>query len=137
MLLNVHDELTTANLIDVMKASFPELEPLFVEHQKDLEDASTGLYFIYGFCPFLKEFLNSNGQQHPTVLGKRLFKYLERMATSSDMKVSEILAYHILENLSQKELEVAEIYMGPKTKEVLKHVEEFWEKFETWQKKNS
>lgn len=132
MVLNVQEQLTINNLIPVMKESFPELGALFAEHQQDLEGESAGLSFIYVFCPFLKEFLNSE-QQHPHLLGKRLFAYLESMAQSSDRAVTTLLAYTVLEGLSQKQLEVAKIYMGLKTKETLKQVEEFWEKVGTWQ----
>ncbi|MGE0010488.1 MAG: hypothetical protein AB7F19_00815 [Candidatus Babeliales bacterium] len=132
MVLSAQEQLTVTNLIPVMKKLFPELEPRFAERQQDLEGVSAGLHFIYVFCPFLRTFLDSE-QPHPNLLGKRLFAYLESMSQSSDIRVSEILAYHILESLSHKQLEIAKIYMGSKTKEILKEVEEFWEKVGKWQ----
>ena len=134
MQCNVYDELTMANLIAVMKESFPELAVAFTLHKDNLppEDQYCESFFTHIFCPFLEIFLNSD-QPHPRLLGTRLFKYLEDMATSTDVEVSTLLAYTILEHLNHKELKVAELYMGPKTKEILKRVEEFWEKVEQWQ----
>lgn len=121
------DALTMANLILVMKELFPELQEKFLEYKDDL--LQTGEYdqgyFTYIFNPFLEEFLKS-GQKHPTMLGKRLFYYVERMARSPEWPVTNILAVVILEHLEFTQLEVANLYMGPKTKQVLHDIQQYW-----------
>ncbi|MGE0010478.1 MAG: hypothetical protein AB7F19_00765 [Candidatus Babeliales bacterium] len=134
-LLHFREPLILSNLILAMKESLPELEAAFNEYQDDL--LQTGEYdqgyFSYIFNPYLQEFLQSK-QKHPNQLGKRIFHYLERMARSPEWTVVNVLAVVILEHLSPHQLEVARQYMGPKTKEILKDIQQYWRDLHAAQK---
>lgn len=129
------DAVTLANIIPVLKESFPELETLFLEYKDDV--LQTGeydqAYFTYIFNPFLKQFLQSH-EKHPNLLGKRLFHFLERMARSPEWPVVNILAVVILEHIDPGQLQVANKYMGPKTKDVLKDIQKHWRDLNAAQK---
>ncbi len=135
MQFHFRDALTMANLIPVMQESFPELEATWVEYKDDL--LQTGEYdigfFMYIFNPFLKEFLKSP-QKHPNLLGKRIFHYLEKMARSPEWPVTNILAVVILEHIDPGLLDVAQSYMGPKTKEILQDIQKYWRDLNAAQK---
>ncbi len=125
MEFHFRDAITLENLITVMEESFPALKPTFLEY--DLHDIGEYQqeYFTYVFNPFLKDFLQSP-IKHPTMLGKLIFHYLERMARSPEWPVTNILAVVILEHMDLAQLEVANLYMGPKTKQVLHDIQQYW-----------
>ena len=58
------------------------------------------------------------------MVGKHLFYVLEIMAQSLNLKSK--LALMILDSLSTVQLEIAKKYMGPRTQEVLKDLEEYF-----------
>ena len=116
--INSGDALTMANLISVLKDSFPELQKQILELEGDdsLKKDNEFEQFVFSFVfnPFLKDFLS---EPSDTILCKRLFLFLEEMAQSFDFRVKHILAVDIFGSLSPEELAVAQKYMGPKTAE--------------------
>lgn len=110
------DALTMANIIPVLKESFPELKEQLLELEDDASLAQDNEYnqfvFSYLFNPFLKNFLSDPGN---VLIGQRLFLFLEKMAQSPDFQVKHILALVIFTSLNPDELAVAKKYMGPKT----------------------
>lgn len=122
------DQLDLLNLISTLRAMFPELHNIFEEY-KESDPNFELTYLILGnsiFLPFLIDFINS--QPKEPLLGKRLFHFLEKMARSADWEVRNILAVSILESLEPRQLQIAQEYMGPKTKETLKNLKEYLEK---------
>jgi hypothetical protein len=120
------DPLTMANLILVLKDSFPELGQEFLEFEEADQlngDEYDQGYFSQIFIPALMAFLCSDLKDQ--MAGKRIFHFLERMARSAEWPVVNVLGVVILESLPPKQLEVAKKYMGPKTKEVWKDLEEY------------
>lgn len=112
------DALTMANLIPILKDSFPELREPILELESDdslsKDNEFEQFVFSFVFNPFLKDFLSD---PIDTILCKRLFHFLEEMAQSFDFRVKHILAVDIFGSLSPEELAVAQKYMGPKTAE--------------------
>lgn len=120
--MHFRDALTITNLIPVLRKTFPELKETFVEFELQSSEYDQD-NFSCVFIPFLINFLTSN-QKNP-ITAQRIFHFLEKMARSQDFQVVNILTVVILESLPPKQLEVAKKYMEPKTKEVLRDLEEY------------
>ncbi len=132
--LHFRNQIDLSNLVTTLREMFPELHNAF-ETYKESDPHLELTYLILGnslFLPFLIDFINS--QPKDLLHDKRLFHFLEKMARSTDWEVRNILAVSILESLEPRQLQVAQKYMGPKTKEVLKNLEEYLEQL--FQKSN-
>ena len=77
--------------------------------------------------PFLMIFLSHDPGD--IMIGRHLFYVLEKMAEDSSLK--EKLALTVLDSLSTEQFEVAKKYMRPRTRELLKTLEEYFEELAT------
>lgn len=119
-------KLTYQNVDKEMVESFPELQDAYSKELKFWEGETPGQYNIFGFVfmPFVIGLMNF---KQPKLL-ERIFSFVERMATSEDKKVVELVSAEILERLTDKQewWTRAKKYMGPKTLELSKETEKWF-----------
>jgi hypothetical protein len=104
------------------------IPPLKTQVDNEVEfDGEILPHIIFGdiFVPYLEATLQNHETNQDDVIN--LFIFLESMATTDDVKVQEVLAFSILERLSDDEelLNDAKSHMGPRTKRISDEVETY------------
>lgn len=115
------------NLIQQLLHTFPELTSSYNEYMEWWDGEDPGLHNLMGdvLGPYMRESLELDTD--PKLI-KRIFAFLERMATSPDEAVVNVLMVTLLERLGddKKLLERAYAYMSPYTREASDEIEQYW-----------
>ncbi|TCS96839.1 DUF7674 family protein [Hazenella coriacea] len=113
------------NIIFELLKKFPEYNEAYKEHIRYngelLPSVFVGETLNEDLVVWLEEHIEHNKL-------KKVFEFLEIMATEGDMEVKELLSTTILERLGDnpKLLKEAYIYMGENTKKESEEIERFW-----------
>lgn len=114
--------LSYTKVVDELLTVIPELKPHFEEECKWWDEILQHIVFGDVVVPFVLELLSGESEQKTL---ERMFAFFERMATSSDDMVSELLGVSVLEQLGDDPdiLSKAVRYMGSSTRELSNAVE--------------
>jgi hypothetical protein len=127
--MNNNPTLTYENVIETFIINFPELSEGIDKERHWLQDDEYGplIYVFFGnvMHSFLMETISK--MDNPELLN-RIFNFFERMATSPDERVHDLLACEALEYLgdSKEILEKARKLMGEETLKLSHKVEISW-----------
>lgn len=118
------DDLRFGEISRSLDTELPELQGRYEQRLSWWQGPeSPGQYIVFGFVvkPALWELLSSGND--PTLL-KRMFRFFERMATSSDTEVVNLLQVGIFESLvaERDRLTTAWGFMGETTKGVARRI---------------
>lgn len=104
---------------------FPEILEIYLSEKEWRDGEFEGLHTMFGdvLNPFLERALLERNKE----LLKRIFAFLEEMATSDDPYLINVLTVTILAKLGDDSgiLDEATQYMGVKTKEASNEIEEY------------
>lgn len=118
------NKLNETNAIELLLESIPEIKQLYNEEINWWDGEFPGLHNIFGnvLNPYLTKLLS---EDENTELLKRIFDYIENMATSDDKYVHNVLDVTILEYLDDDKniRETSLKYMGTNTKEISKKID--------------
>ena len=114
-----YKDLNSSNIIDIMLEEIPELKKTFEAYKEQDNLSLIHNVFAFVFNPFLKDSLISKNEKRL----KNTFNFLERIASSSDHEIKNILSVTIIESLSPKQLNIFLLYAGPRTKRVYEELE--------------
>lgn len=120
-------QLTYSTLVARLLDIVPELQPAYEAEKQFWDEEKPGAHIIFGdiLTPYLISLLEKNSD--PQAL-YRVFTLLEEMATHIDSRIQEVVAFSVCERLADhpRWVEAAEVYIGPKTRELLSQVRDFW-----------
>ncbi len=117
--------MTSDTLVDNLLDNIPELKSMY---NKEMEwwNEFPGNHIVFGdlIIPFLIDSIDSEININ---IVKRIFRFFERMATSQDKDVKNVLVVTILESLgdSKEILKKAKNYMGTETLRLSNSVEDW------------
>jgi hypothetical protein len=117
---SIDENLLYSDLYKALTAAVPELLPLIdakLGEDYDLANEAPGYLVIEDiFKHFLREHLTHEASGD---LVRRLFGFMERMATSNDRAVVDLLRIGLLENIAYDSVlyRLAQVHMGPRTAE--------------------
>lgn len=121
------NELTYKNAHLKMLEAIPELKEKYDEEIRWWGNEKPGQHIIFGdvFTDFMIALLKSSENE---VLLKRMFAFLEKMATSSNEDVVNVATVTVCEDLAGDPtwLTKARQYMGPETRKISDRVEKWW-----------
>lgn len=115
-----------SNLNELLIQEFPELQDAYQDELNYWDDVKPGAHVIYGdiFAPYLENLIvNSEFDA-----AKKAFDFLEKLLESADVEVQEVAALSVLEYLHDRPLVLdrGRPFFGPKAKQTLVELEEFW-----------
>ncbi len=102
---------------------FPEDSDFFRECEKTTgADVNDGMHVVFGMVvvPFLRKVVKESPDK-----ATRAFSFIEKMETSGDTKIAELVEFTVLEDLLTEDAELASEYakyFGPETKAAAKAV---------------
>lgn len=108
-------------VVDALLVALPELRPAYLKNLESLP----GPYVAYSVLlnPLLWKLLESEGKENDL---RRIFAFVERLATDSDYRVRTLVAVEILEPLVGESIAVPAIaYMGSATRALFAECERF------------
>lgn len=115
------------NLSKELIICIPELRDMYEQELELWDGEDPGAHNIFGdiLNPFLIEALHKNENEE---LLKKVFAFLERMATSNDSLVQEVLGCTVLERIGDDKaiLKKAKKYMKEETNKISEEIEEGW-----------
>lgn len=116
--------LTLKNFVSCLLKEFPEFRDS--NELKELEESNRD--FPYMIISVFRYFFIRMTTEKKLKLVKQISAFLEDMANSPDQDIQTLLGLGFLENfnLQTKEGENAEKFLGPKTREDMKQVSDFW-----------
>jgi hypothetical protein len=119
-------EVIYSNLSEKLLEVAPVLREAYEEERKIWEE-EPGPHIIYGdiLAPHIISLLESGGRSEDL---RQIFRFLEELAGHPDIHVQEVVAFSVIERLTDNSqwLDRAYEYMGPKTREIVREVKEFW-----------
>lgn len=118
-------ELTYQNLGDKLIEAVPELRPQYEQELQGWGEEEPGAHNIYGdvLNPFLLSLLKSDAQEDTL---RRIFDFLEELANHNDPNVQDVVGATVIERLhGAGELKHARRYMGPRTLQISREIEEW------------
>ncbi|ERK29123.1 DUF7674 family protein [Clostridium intestinale] len=117
------------NLSKELIICIPELRTIYEQELELWDGEDPGAHNIFGdvLNPFLIQELRKNIKGE---LLERIFEFLEKMATSNDVLVKEVLGCTVLERIGDDKaiLKKAEKYMKKETKKISEEIENGWRK---------
>lgn len=103
----------------------PELEDVYQRELDSWGSERPGPHVLYEdiLVPFINELLASTGDESDATL-RRVFEFVERLATTADERLRDLVAVAICEPLVADHVRLgrARAYMGPATLRILKKV---------------
>jgi len=115
------------NLSKELIICIPELRDKYEQELELWDGEDPGAHNIFGdiLNPFLIEALHKDADEE---LLKKVFLFLERMATSNDSLVQEVLGCTVLERIGDDKviLQKAKKYMQEETKKISEEIENGW-----------
>ncbi len=119
--------MTYNNLYKEFKEIIPEGMEFYQRREKELcIDEMDGTHIFFGMI--VVPYILYSVQNEETSVIKRIFQFLENMATCNDVKINEVLDFTVLEQLVDEEKEILEQckpYMGSYTLMQCKKIEEY------------
>jgi hypothetical protein len=116
-----------ANVAEALIEAVPELRARYAEELRVWGDELPGPHIIFGdvLNPYLIELLDAH---HATEQLQKVFEFLEILAHHDDVHVQELVAVTVCERLGdcRELLQKARKFMGPRTRQFSKEVEDFW-----------
>lgn len=115
-----------ASIIEALRASVPELGDL-LDDQLEVWGEDIGLHVIFGVV--VNPYLISNLERdEESASVKRVFEFLERMASSGDDELANVVATGVCERLGDDPVILARArgLMGPRTRDLCDAIEAFW-----------
>ena len=107
--------------------NLPELNKAYEKEVEWWDGAEPSPHNFFGdiVTPFLIDLLNEGGKEE---IVRRIFKFFTEMASSQDIKIQEVLAYSVLEQLGDDNELLARAYpfMSDDVKKLSKEAENFW-----------
>lgn len=123
------NDLQYRKLDKALLEAFPELKEAYIKKiGRGWSDPKfrPGQYIVFGFVfnPYLIEIIESADKKKLS----RIFTFIEKLASSEDKKVVDLVKVEILERLTDKQewWTTAKKYMGPKTLELSKETEKWF-----------
>jgi hypothetical protein len=116
-----HDEVAYQQANAALRESLPELEDAVVRAYEDARPAAPGPHTLYDetLNPYINRLLDAERGTEEAL--KRAFGFVERLSASTDENVRDIVIATVLVNLiGEPRLALAERYMGPATRRLLK-----------------
>ena len=110
-------------IYDEFKKLFPEYADYFKAKEEETgAEVETGMHVVFGMVvvPFVAKIVKESPDK-----AKKAFDYFEKMETSGDPKIAEVVEFTILENLLTEDKEAVpeyEKYFGEETKVAAKAV---------------
>ena len=122
-------DITYENLPAQLVEAVPELGPQYETELKWWGAEDPGAHNIFGdvLNPYLRSLLQSGNQEE---LLRRIFAFLERMANHEDIRVQEVVAVTVCEDLGSniELLRQARRYMGPTTRRFSHEIQAYWKR---------
>jgi len=116
-----HDDVAYEQANAALRGSLPELEEAVVRAYADAEPGAPGPHTLYDetLNPYINTLLDADLETEGAL--KRVFGFIERLSASTDKNVRDIVIATILVNLvGEPRLALAQRYMGPATRRLLK-----------------
>lgn len=122
----MNNEIDYQNLYIEFKKMFPQYSDYFKKMERDnLVDETDGAHVTFSYCvvPLVYKFLDEGKDAEL----KKSFEFFERMASSKDHLVSEVIAFTILENVcAEKERYLMlKPYFGKNTLDLIPLIQQF------------
>ena len=119
--------LNFSNMSDLLMEVAPELREEYERERQSWDTEEPGAHIIYGdlLTPYIITLLESGSRAEDL---RRLFDFLEELAGHPDVHVQEVVAFSVVERLTDNAhwLDRAYEYMGPKTLQIVREVKRFW-----------
>jgi hypothetical protein len=116
-----------ANMAEALIEAVPDLRAPYAEELRVWGDELPGPHIIFGdvLNPYLIKLLDSH---HTTEQLQKVFEFLELLAHHDDVYIQELVAVTVCERLGDRRelLQKARKFMGPRTRQFSKEVEDFW-----------
>jgi hypothetical protein len=120
-------EIHYANVAEAPVKAVPDLRAHYEEELRWWGDEKPGPHIIFGdvLNPYLIDLLDSG--HHEDKL-RQVFQFLELLAKHDDVHIQELVAVTVCERLGNRpeHLKRARKFMGPRTRQFSKEVEDFW-----------
>ncbi|MBY0497627.1 MAG: hypothetical protein K2Y23_25760 [Cyanobacteria bacterium] len=108
-----------------LRESLPELEEAVVRAYEYAEPEAPGPHTLYdeALNPYVNKLLDANVETDEAL--KRVFAFVERLSSSTDKNVRDVVIATILPNLiGEPRLTLARRYMGPATRRLLRKAQQ-------------